>query len=141
MATTRALAQQLKGAEMVLNVDGGGGLLGPDGQPVFYGLQGGEKTYADFEIAFPSPGGHSSAPTGDNAIQPLAAALQRVGAYDFPPRSHELTRASLMAAREQVGGALGEAMAAFAKDPVAQATADLLYDREPTHIRQEKTVA
>src|SRR3546814_9349055 len=33
MATTRALAQQLKGAEMVLNGDGGGGLLGPDGQP------------------------------------------------------------------------------------------------------------
>src|SRR3546814_6506101 len=54
MATTRALAQQLKGAEMVLNGDGGGGLLGPDGQPVFYGLQGGEKTYADFEIAFRS---------------------------------------------------------------------------------------
>src|SRR3546814_1458545 len=89
---------------MVLKGDGGGGLLGPDGQPVFYGLQGGEKTYADFEIAFTSPGGHSSAPTGDNAIQHLSAALQRVGAYDFPPLSNELTRASLMAESEQVGG-------------------------------------
>ena len=124
MATTRALAQQLKGAELVLNGDGGGGLLGPDGQPIFYGLQGGEKTYADFEITFTNPGGHSSAPTGDNAIQHLAAALQRIGAYDFPPRSNELTRASLMAASEQVGGEIGAAMARFAKDPTATAAAD-----------------
>src|SRR3546814_18531022 len=57
MATTRALAQQLKGAELVLNGDGGGGLLGPDGQPVFYGLQGGGKTYAAPEIACTHPGG------------------------------------------------------------------------------------
>ncbi|HEY9553405.1 M20/M25/M40 family metallo-hydrolase [Allosphingosinicella sp.] len=138
MATTRALAQQLKGAEMVLNGDGGGGLLGPDGQPVFYGLQGGEKTYADFEIAFTSPGGHSSAPTGDNAIQHLAAALQRVGAYDFPPRSNELTRASLMAASEQVGGEMGAAMARFAKDPADTAAADLISTR-PEFIGQVRT--
>src|SRR3546814_17313189 len=86
MATTRALAKQLKGAEMVLNGDGGGGLLGPDGQPVFYGLQAGEQTYADFEIAFTSPGGHSSAHTGDKATHQPAAAPQRVGHSDFPPR-------------------------------------------------------
>lgn len=138
MATTRALAQQLKGAELVLNGDGGGGLLGPDGKPVFYGLQGGEKTYADFEITFTSPGGHSSAPTGDNAIQHLAAALQRIGAYDFPPQANELTRASLTAASEQVGGEIGAAMARFAKDPTDKAAADLISSR-PEFIGQVRT--
>src|SRR3546814_20368574 len=122
MATTRALAQQLKGAEMVLNGDGGGGLLGPDGQPVFYGLQGGEKTYADFEIAFTSHGGHTSAPTGDNAIQHLAAALQRVGASDLPTRSTELTLAPPLAASDQLAGYMRRAewRSTTDTDPTAQ---------------------
>ena len=138
MVTTRALARRFKGAEMVLNGDGGGGILGPDGKPIFYGLQGGEKTYADFEIIFTSEGGHSSTPTGDNAIQHLAASLQRIGAYEFPPQANELTRASLAAASRQLGGDLGSAMAAFSRDPTDLEAAALISTR-PEYIGQVRT--
>ena len=138
MVTTRALARRFKDAEMVLNGDGGGGILGPDGKPIFYGLQGGEKTYADFEIIFTSEGGHSSTPTGDNAIQHLAASLQRIGAYEFPPQANELTRASLAAASRQLGGDLGSAMATFSRDPTDLEAAALISTR-PEYIGQVRT--
>ena len=138
MVTTRALARRFKDAEMVLNGDGGGGILGPDGKPIFYGLQGGEKTYAYFEIIFTSEGGHSSTPTGDNAIQHLAASLQRIGAYEFPPQANELTRASLAAASRQLGGDLGSAMAAFSRDPTDLEAAALISTR-PEYIGQVRT--
>ncbi len=44
MVTTRALAAKYKNAEFALNGDGGGGLIGEDGKPKYYGLQAGEKT-------------------------------------------------------------------------------------------------
>jgi acetylornithine deacetylase/succinyl-diaminopimelate desuccinylase-like protein len=92
--STRQLAVALKGAEIVLNGDAGGGQLNEKGEPVYYALQAGEKTYADFVIEVTDPGGHSSAPTGSNAIYRMAGALGRVGAYKFTPMANELTRAS-----------------------------------------------
>src|SRR3546814_7076267 len=65
MTTTRALAAKYKGAEMALNGDGGGGLIGEDGKAQYYGLQAGEKTYADFTLEVTNPGGHSSRPGPD----------------------------------------------------------------------------
>ena len=38
-------------------------------------------------------GGHSSRPTGSNAIVDMSGALARVGAYAFPPQTSELTQA------------------------------------------------
>lgn len=138
MATTKLLAGQLKGAELALNGDGGGGLLSADGQPVYYGLQAGEKTYADFAITVTDPGGHSSAPTGSNAIYRLGKALARLDAYHFPPQINELTKASLEAAAREVGGDLGGAMARFAADPTDAAAADRI-SQEPEYIGQVRT--
>ena len=121
MATTRALASQYQDAEMLLNGDGGGGLLSEEGKPVLYQLQAGEKTYADFEIGFTDAGGHSSAPTPGNPIYRLAKAIDRIAAFTFPPMRNELTKASLTLSAGRMGGDVGEAMRRFAEtgDPTA----------------------
>jgi carboxypeptidase PM20D1 len=140
MKTAQALAPKLKGAELVLNGDGGGGVLTEDGKPLVYGLQAGEKTYADFEIAFTSPGGHSSrpGPVGENAIYRLAKAIDRIAAYQFPPQFNELTIAYLKATAERTPGPLGEAMKRFAANPKdAQAAATLSAD--PEYVGQVRT--
>jgi len=141
MHTSKALAQKLKGAELVLNGDAGGGVLSETtGRPTIYKLQGGEKTYVDFEIAFTSPGGHSSrpGPASDNAIVRLAHAIDRVAAYQFPPQYNALTIATFEAAAPDTPGALGQAMARFAADPSDAAAAATL-SANPEYVGQVRT--
>ena len=126
MVTTAELARRLKGAEMVLNADGGGGSLDEAGKPVSYGIQGAEKTYADFSITFTDPGGHSSRPTAGNAIYRLSRALDRIAAYRFPTMQNEITRAMFTAASANTPGSLGEAMKRFAANPQDAAAVETL---------------
>ncbi|MGD9599460.1 MAG: M20/M25/M40 family metallo-hydrolase [Steroidobacteraceae bacterium] len=125
MRTTRVLASQFPDAEFVLNGDGGGGKLATDNTPLVYDLQAGEKTYADFDISFTNPGGHSSRPAGKNAIAQLARAIDRIAAFHFPYMRSELTRASLEATGKRTPGPLGEAMLRFAATGDAAAAAVL----------------
>ena len=134
MRTTRVLAKEFPDAEFVLNGDGGGGKLDKNGKPVVYDLQAGEKTYADFDITFTNPGGHSSRPSGENAIAQLARAIDRIAAYHFPPQRNELTRASLKATGERTSGPLGAAMIRFAETGDAEAAAELA--RHPDTVGQ-----
>ena len=138
MATTRALAKKFAGAELALNGDGGGGQLTEANAPIFYGLQAGEKTYADYQLEVTDPGGHSSAPTGSNAIYRLARALGRLGDHAFPPMANALTTASLKTASRQVGGELGAAMARYAANPEDAAAAALISSR-PEYVGQIRT--
>lgn len=137
MVTTKALAAQYKDVELVLNGDGGGGLLNDEGKPVLYQLQAGEKTYADFEIGFTDPGGHSSAPTPGNPIYRLARAIDRIAAYQFAPMRNELTKASLALSADRMGGEIGEAMRAYAKNGDAAAAA--LLSTRPEFVGQVRT--
>jgi carboxypeptidase PM20D1 len=137
MVTTRALAARYKDAELLLNGDGGGGLLNEEGEPVLYQLQAGEKTYADFEIGFTDPGGHSSAPTPGNPIYRLARAIDRIAAYAFPATRNELTKASLALSAERIGGDVGAAMRRFAETGDAKA-AELLSSK-PEFVGQVRT--
>lgn len=137
MVTTKALAAKYKDAELVLNGDGGGGLLNDEGKPVLYQLQAGEKTYADFEIGFTDPGGHSSAPTPGNPIYRLAKAIDRIAAYQFAPMRNELTKASLALSADRMGGEIGEAMRAYAKNGDAAAAA--LLSTRPEFVGQVRT--
>lgn len=137
MVTTRALAAKYKDAELVLNGDGGGGLLDQSGKPVLYQLQAGEKTYADFEIGFTDPGGHSSAPTPGNPIYRLAKAIDRIAAYQFPPMRNELTRASLTLSADRIGGEVGAAMRKYAATGDADAAA--LLSSRPEFVGQVRT--
>ena len=68
MKTTQMIAGALSNSEMVLNVDGTGGQLDPEGKPQYFTWSGAEKTYGDFELTVTSPGGHSSRPYEPNAI-------------------------------------------------------------------------
>ncbi|WP_150292274.1 M20/M25/M40 family metallo-hydrolase [Sphingobium estronivorans] len=137
MATTRALAEKYKDAELLLNGDGGGGLLDEGGQPVLFQLQAGEKTYADFEIGFTDPGGHSSAPTPGNPIYRMARVIDRIAAYRFVPMRNELTKASLLLSADRIGGEVGVAMRSYAKNGDRK-SADILSEF-PEFIGQVRT--
>jgi len=117
MKTTQVLAKEFSNAEMVLNVDGTGGQLDPEGKPQYLSWSGAEKTYADFELTVTSPGGHSSRPYDPNAINELAAALVRIGQYKFKPELSELTRGYFNAAARYEKPEIAAAMRAFAADP------------------------
>ncbi len=127
MRTSRVIAKKLSNAELVLNIDGGGGTLDEQtGKPLFWTWQGAEKTYDDYQLEVTNPGGHSSAPRPVNAIVQLATALERVGAYHFKPELSPLTKSYFeKAAAFEADPKLAAAMRAFAANPndeVAAAT-------------------
>jgi acetylornithine deacetylase/succinyl-diaminopimelate desuccinylase-like protein len=138
MDTTAALAQELKGAELLLNSDAGGARLGEDGKPVVYSLQAAEKTYMDFEVTTTNPGGHSSRPGPTNAIYDLARIIDRLAAFRFPPKLNEITKAYFEAAGASTAGPVGEAMLRFARDPGDKEAYELLASK-PEYVGQVGT--
>jgi acetylornithine deacetylase/succinyl-diaminopimelate desuccinylase-like protein len=121
MKTSAQIAETLKDAELVINIDGGGGVLDEQtGKPLYFTWQGAEKTYADFRLTVTNPGGHSSQPRADNAIDRLAAALLRIQARPFTPELSPLTKAYFEAAAKYEDPETGAAMKAFAADPTDQ---------------------
>lgn len=83
--------RDLINAAFALN-EGAGGFLNDDDQPVYNGVQAGEKVYQDFRLEVTNPGGHSSVPREDNAINQLSAALTRIANYEFPIEFSDTTR-------------------------------------------------
>jgi acetylornithine deacetylase/succinyl-diaminopimelate desuccinylase-like protein len=81
---------QLIQAEFGINEGGGGAMR--DGKKLFNSAQASEKVYQSFLLEVKNKGGHSSRPVKDNAIYQLAAALQRLAAFDFPVNLNEVTR-------------------------------------------------
>lgn len=119
MLTSKVIAERLKNAHLVLNVDGASGTLDEaTGQPAYWSWQGAEKTYGDFKLEVTNPGGHSSAPRDLNAIAQLSGALMRIGAYHFKPEVNDITRDYFSkAAQFESDPLLAAAMRAFAADP------------------------
>jgi carboxypeptidase PM20D1 len=138
MVTTRKLASQFKHAELVLNGDAGGGGLSEDGKPMVYGLQAGEKTYADFKLTVTNPGGHSSRPGKVNAINQLAKALDRIAAYEFPAMQNALTRAYFEASLPKLSGPTADAVKRYLADP-NDAAAIATLSADPGYIGQLRT--
>lgn len=103
--------RDLVDAEFVLNEGGGGQLR--DGVKVANAVQASEKKVQDFTLEVTNPGGHSSRPVKDNAISHLSAALVRIGAFDFPVRLNEVTRAYFTRTATLVEPKLGAAMRAI----------------------------
>ena len=75
----------------VLNADAGGGEL-RDTKPIAMDVQAAEKVFQTYTLTVRNKGGHSSLPERDNAIYRLAAALGRLGAYDFPFETNGVTQ-------------------------------------------------
>ncbi|TPG54031.1 M20/M25/M40 family metallo-hydrolase [Sphingomonas glacialis] len=118
MKTSAVIAERLKGADIVLNIDGGGGVLDEaSGKPKYWTWNGAEKTYADFRLTVTNPGGHSSMPRPVNAIVELSKALEKVGAYRFKPELSPLTREALGKAAPFEEPVIGAALKAFVADP------------------------
>ncbi|MFA6122349.1 MAG: M20/M25/M40 family metallo-hydrolase [Sphingomonas sp.] len=118
MKTSAMIAERLTSANLVLNLDGGGGVLDEaTGKPKYWTWNGAEKTYADFKLTVTNPGGHSSMPRPVNAIVQLSKALEKVGAYHFKPELSPLTREALAKAAPFEEPAIGAALKAFVADP------------------------
>lgn len=135
MKTSAMLAATLRGAEMVLNIDGGGGLYAEDGKPVYMTVGAAEKTYADFQLEVTNPGGHSSAPRKVNAINELAAALVRIGNYRFTPQLSPITKAYFEGVAPLQTPEIGAAMKAFAANPKDEKAIETLA-AEPGYVGQ-----
>ena len=123
-------------AEYAFNEGGGGRIR--DGKYLSHDVQASEKKYVDFTLETTNPGGHSSRPVKDNAITELAAALVKVGAFDFPVKLNEITRTYFARSASITPGAMGEAMKRVAQDPTdAKAVATLSSD--PAYNSQLRT--
>jgi acetylornithine deacetylase/succinyl-diaminopimelate desuccinylase-like protein len=84
--------RELIDAAFGINGDAGDPMM-RDGKVVERNVEASEKVYMDVRLEVRNPGGHSSLPVKENAIYRLAAALERFGKYEFPPRLNEVTRA------------------------------------------------
>jgi carboxypeptidase PM20D1 len=126
MKTSAILAETLKGAEMALNADGGGGRLGEDGKAQYFTVGAAEKTYADFQLEVTDAGGHSSAPGKVNAINRLAAALVKIGAYRFTPQLSPITKGYFEGIAPLQDGETAAALRAFAANPTDAKAIDTL---------------
>ena len=115
-------------AQFALN-EGAFAVAGPDGQKIFNGIQAGEKTYQDYQLEIRNPGGHSSRPVPDNAINRLAAALTRIAEYKFPITFNDTTRAYFTRMANLSDGQTGQDMLAILQkspdpDALARITAN-----------------
>jgi len=105
-----------------LNTDAGGGSL-REGRETMFGVQASEKVYLSFQLEVTNPGGHSSQPRPDNAINTLAEGLVRLAGHWWPVGLNEVTRAFFERSAAIEGGQLGDDMQAIAANPADTAAA------------------
>src|ERR1700680_2824474 len=124
-------------AQFALN-EGSVGLRDASGKKLSLGIQAGEKVYQDFRIEASNPGGHSSRPRPDNAIYSLAAALVRIGQYEFPVRFTDTTRAYFTETAKLSGGEAGAAMMRLIANP-NDLEASAIVSKDPTYHSMLRT--
>jgi acetylornithine deacetylase/succinyl-diaminopimelate desuccinylase-like protein len=117
--------RELVDGEFALNADGGG-VTTEKGKPFIVEMGASEKLYADYELEVTNPGGHSSIPTGENAIYRLADALVRLQNYKFPFELNDVTRAFFQQTAKVKTGQEAADMLAVTKDPPEQAAIERL---------------
>ncbi|MFZ5668878.1 MAG: M20/M25/M40 family metallo-hydrolase [Pseudomonadota bacterium] len=116
-------------AAFALN-EGADGLLDENDRPVVLEVQGGEKVYQDYTLTITNPGGHSSRPVKDNAISRMAAAMEKIGAYEFPIAFNDATRGYFTRMIPLVPAETGAAMKALVADPT-DAAAQAIVTADP----------
>ena len=98
----------------MINVDAGGGEL-ENGKHTLFDVQAAEKVFHSVSLTAKNPGGHSSLPRKDNAIYELAAALGRVGAYEFPAKPNDVVKAYFAKAASTVAPPVAADMRAVSR--------------------------
>jgi acetylornithine deacetylase/succinyl-diaminopimelate desuccinylase-like protein len=129
--------RKLIDAGLVVNLDGGGGML-KDGRRLYVEVGTSEKTYVTYTIEATSPGGHGSLPGPDNAIYRIADGLGRLETLKFPVRMTATTRASFAQLADLRGGADAPDMRAVAGATPDPAAAERL-SRDPYLNAQLRT--
>ncbi|MEK0430498.1 MAG: hypothetical protein RL139_302 [Gemmatimonadota bacterium] len=127
---------ELLRAEFAFN-EGGGGRV-EEGRRVANETQASEKKVANFTLEATNPGGHSSQPRPDNAIYQLAAALDRLGKYQFPVHLNEVTREYFRRQAAISGGEVGRAMTRIVANE-RDAAAAALISRDPANNSRLRT--
>src|SRR3989442_237603 len=125
-------------AAYVINMDAGDPVI-LNGKRLMRSVQASEKVYVTFKLEVHNPGGHSSLPTRDNAIYRLAAALDRLSAYEFPAQLNEITRASFPRWSQLQLGTLATDMAAVARPMPDTPAIRRLSDASPLYNAQLRT--
>lgn len=123
--------RELIDAAFAIN-EGAGGLLSEQGKPLVLQVQAGEKIHQVYSLEVTNPGGHSSRPVADNAIYRLAAATQKVEKLSFPIEVTPVVREYFRITGPTLGGQIGAAMSALAKNPEDQAALTTLTN-DPTY--------
>ncbi len=109
--------RELIDAAFAIN-EGAGGLLSPDGSKhLVLQVQAGEKIHQVYTLEVTNKGGHSSRPERENAIYRLARATLKVEQLQFPIELTPVVREYFRVTGPMLGGEIGAAMAAYAKDP------------------------
>ena len=103
-------------AEFALN-EGATGLMDKSGKPLRMSIQVGEKVFQTYTLEVTNAGGHSSVPVKDNAIYHLANGLARLGAFDFPFKLSDTTRAYFTRMSAIETGQVAADMRAILRDP------------------------
>ena len=122
-------------AAFALN-EGAAGELDTSGHRIALEIEAGEKFPQNYRLEVTNKGGHSSRPVKDNAIYHLAAALMRIGAYEFPAQFTDGNRAyfsgmaKILAAKGETETA--NAMNAFLKDPNDRQALALVSAKDPS---------
>jgi acetylornithine deacetylase/succinyl-diaminopimelate desuccinylase-like protein len=138
MATTKRLAERLRGAAFAVNSDAGGGFRPKNGAPASYYAQASEKTYVSFEMIVRNKGGHSSAPRADNAIYELAEALKRIAGHRFPVRWNDVSLSGLKGSAAGMDGEDKAAALRFLASPGDPAAVAVL-EKDPWVNRELRT--
>ena len=115
---------ELVKAEFGINEGGGGELR--NGKPVLHRIQVAEKMYTTYELEVRDVGGHSSVPTKTNPVYALSAALDRLGAYQFPVKLADVTQTYFARSAPLATGQLAEDMRAVGTGKPDQAAIDRL---------------
>ncbi len=109
--------RELIDAAFAIN-EGAGGLLSEDGQKhLVLQVQAGEKIHQVYTLEVTNKGGHSSRPERDNAIYRLARAALKVEGLAFPLELTPVVREYFRITGPTLGGDIGAAMSAVAKNP------------------------
>jgi acetylornithine deacetylase/succinyl-diaminopimelate desuccinylase-like protein len=128
--------RELIDAEYALN-EGGGGRIRDD-RKISHDVQASEKKVQNWTLEATNPGGHSSVPVKDNAITHLSDALVKIGAFDFPVRLNEVTRAYFTQLSTVTIGDVSAAMKAIVANPGDAAAARIL-STDPRYNSQLRT--
>ncbi len=102
-------------AEYVINLDAGGATVS-DGKISSFAVQVAEKIYLDIEMMAVGNGGHSAVPRGDNPVNRVARAVDRVARYQFPFKVGAVMQSYFRLTAPLRYGDIAEAMESLAEE-------------------------